>query len=476
MPPVIAPSARAAAPTPASLVKFYEQPLEWHDCGGPECARLDVPLDYANPTGPSISLSVSRTKATGDRVGTLFVDPGGPGGSAADYAKAAVAVVDPAVLAAYDVVGVDPRGVGGSAAVHCLTDAQVDRLAAADTASDSAAAEAEAVAASRLPALGCSKDPVAAHVSTEDAARDLDIARAVVGDPVLNYLGKSYGSMLGITYAQLFPENVGRMVLDGILPPDLDLVAVTKGQAAAFEVAVRDFVTDCLAQQDCPLSGTTDEALAQFRTWLSGLEAHPLSGGDRPLNEALAAYAVLSYLYFPPDDYTSLRGGLYEAMHDKDPTTLLDLLDARTSRGPGGKYLDNSTDAFYAVTCLERPYTGSLNELRSTAAQWAVDYPTFGAGLAWGMLPCANWPATAPRVSHVTATTANPILLVSTTKDPATPYQWGVDMTARIPGARLITRTGVGHTAYGKGAACIDDAVDAYLLRGVLPGAGTSCS
>ena len=476
-PPVVAPSAPASAavPTPTALARFYDQHITWHDCGGPECARIDVPLDYANPTGPTISLSLSRTKATAERVGTLFVNPGGPGGSAADYAKAGPGIVDPAILEIYDVVGVDPRGVGGSAAVECLTDKQIDQLAAADITSDSPAREVEAIAAARLPARGCSKEPVAAHVSTEDAARDLDIARAVVGDPVLNYLGKSYGSMLGITYAQLFPSTVGRMVLDGILPPDLDLIAVTEGQAAAFEVAVRNFVTYCLAQEECSLSGTPDAALGQLRTWLAGLDNQPLQGGDRPLNEALASYAVLSYLYFPPGDYTSLRAGLYSAMHDGDPQPLLDLLDARTSRGPDGKYLDNSTDAFYAVTCLERPYTGTLEEIRSLATQWAVDYPTFGASLAWGLLPCANWPATAPRVTDVGATTANPILLVTTTNDPATPYQWGVDMAARIPGSRLITREGVGHTGYGEGSACIDDAVDAYLISGALPAAGTTC-
>ena len=474
-PAVVAPSTSESVAAPIDLAEYYRQPLVWHDCGGPECARFDVPLDYTDPKAATISLSLSRTKATGTRVGSLFVDPGGPGGSATDYAKAAEAVVDPDVLAAYDVVGMDPRGVGGSAGVHCLTDKQIDLLAATDTTPTDAAAQAKAVSVSRLPGLGCGKDPVALHVSTEDVARDLDIARALVGDPVLNYFGKSYGSMLGITYAQLFPSNVGRMVLDGILPPDLDLVQVTKGQADAFEVSVRDFVSYCVAQTDCPLSGTTDHALGQLRSWLTGLDAHPLMGGDRPLNEALASYAVLSYLYFPPDDYVALRAGLFSAMHDGDPQPLLDLLDARTSRGPGGKYVDNSTDAFYAVTCLERPYTGTIETLRATATEWAKQDPTFGASLAWGMLPCAQWPATASRVDTVTATTANPILLVSTTKDPATPHQWGLDMARRIPGAGLVTRIGSGHTGYGQGSPCVDSAVDAYLLSGALPPADQQC-
>lgn len=473
--PAIPPTTTAAAGVPAGLSRFYSQPLTWHDCGGPECARIDVPLDYAVPAGPTISLSLSRTKATGTAIGTLFVNPGGPGGSAVDYAKAAAAVVDPEVLAAYDVVGVDPRGVGGSAAVHCLTAEENDRLAAADTTPDSPAVEAELIAASRLPGDGCGTQKVAAHISTEDSARDLDVARAVVGDPVLNFLGKSYGTMLGITYAQLFPGNVGRMVLDGVLPPDLDLAAVTKGQADAFEEALGDFVSDCLSQQDCPLSGTTQQALRQLRNWLTQLDAHPLEGGDRPLNEALASYAVLSYLYFPPDDFTSLRSALRAAMTEGDPQPLLDLLDSRTSRGPDGTYQDNSTDAFYAVTCLERPYAGTVDTLRATAREWGAQDPTFGASLAWGMLPCAQWPAVAPRVSNVGATTANPVLVVSTTKDPATPYLWGVDMAARMPGARLVTRVGAGHTGYGQGSACVDAAVDAYLLSGALPPAGTTC-
>ncbi|MEI8260391.1 MAG: alpha/beta hydrolase [Actinomycetes bacterium] len=474
-PAVVVPSTSVSVQAPVDLAEFYRQPLTWHDCGGPECARINVPLDYSDPTAATISISLSRTKATGTPVGSLFVDPGGPGGSATDYAKAAEAILDPDVLAAYDVVGMDPRGVGGSTGVHCLTDKQIDLLAATDTTPADSAAETKAEAVAKLPAVGCGKDPVALHVSTEDVARDLDIVRALVGDPVLNYFGKSYGSMLGITYAQLFPANVGRMVLDGILPPDLDLVEVTKGQADAFEVSVRDFVTYCLAQSDCPLTGTVDQALAQLRAWLTGLDAHPLAGGDRPLNEALASYAVLSYLYFPPDDYVALRAGLFAAMHDGDAQPLLDLLDARTSRGPGGKYIDNSTDAFYAVTCLERPYNGTLDDVRKTAAEWSTTDPTFGSSFAWGMLPCAQWPATAPRVDSVTATTANPILLVSTTMDPATPHQWGLDMAKRIPGARLVTRIGTGHTGYGQGSGCVDTAVDTYLLSGALPPADQRC-
>lgn len=476
--PSSAASATGQTPPDAALARFYDQQVDWKNCGIAECGTFTAPLDYSDPGGPTIDLAIARVKATGDPIGSLFVDPGGPGGSAVDYAKAADAIVTPAVRERYDIVGVDPRGVGQSTPVKCLTDAQTDELLALDGTPDSPAEDTQVSDAAAQVGAECAANasPVYAHVGTPDAARDLDIARALVGDDTLSYLGKSYGSQLGAVYAQLFPARVGRMVIDGILPASLDIVDVTKGQADAFEVAVRDFVADCLTKDDCPLSGSVDEGLTQLRDWLASLDADPLSAGGRELNEALATYAVIANLYFPSYDYPRLRAALAAAMGQANAATMFSILDDRISRGPGGRYLDNSTDAFYAVTCLDRPFTGTIDDVKRYAKEWQATAPTFGESLAWGLLTCKGWPAT--ESDPVTATVAdgsNPILVVSTTKDPATPYQWGELVAGQLADARLLTYDGTGHTAYTQGSSCIDDAVDAYLLRGDLPAEGTVC-
>lgn len=477
---VVTPAVEPSAPATAAsglLADFYNQRVLWKNCGHADCATIKVPLDYNDPTGPTIDIAAARVKATGDKVGTLFVNPGGPGGSAVDYAKAADYIVTAAIREHYDVVGIDPRGVAKSDPVHCSTDAQIDEFMAADGTPDTPAEEQQIIGDSSEMGEHCAANAgaVYAHMGTPDSARDLDIARAVVGDDAFNYLGKSYGTMLGATYAELFPDRVGRMVLDGALPASLDMVTISKDQANAFEVALRDFVTDCLTHDDCPLTGTTDAALQQIRTWLTSLDANPIPAGGRQLNEALATYAVLSYLYFPPDDYDALRPALATAINDGLAGPLLSLLDQRISRGPDGRYLDNSSDAFYAVTCLDRPFEGTIDDVKAYAREWAVTAPTFGAALAWGMLPCKGWPATEDKVTDAKAAGSNPILVVSTRNDPATPYQWGVRMAAELENATLLSWNGFGHTAYFNSSTCIDDAVDAYLLQGTLPAADVLC-
>lgn len=464
----------SAAP---DLSRFYEQQVKWTSCGDADCATIVAPLDYANPEGGTIDLAISRVKATGDRIGSLFVNPGGPGGSAVGYAKSADYIVSPSVREYFDIVGLDPRGVGLSDPVECLTDSQLDELGATDGTPDSAEEEQRVIDASALPGAGCARksDPRFAHVGTVDAARDLDLARALVKDETLTYLGKSYGTMLGATYAELFPDRVGRMVLDGVLPASLDLVEVTKGQADAFEVAVLDFARDCLTHADCPFSGSPDRAVGQLQDWLASLDAAPIPGDDRDLNEPLAAYAVLANLYFPGYDYPRLRAALAAAIERDDPTQVLDILDARISRGPDGRYLDNSTEAFYAVTCLDRPFTGTVDDVKALAEEWKATAPTFGPALAWGLLPCKDWPASSERVTRTVAEGSNPILIVSTRKDPATPYQWGTLLAGELENATLVTYEGVGHTAYGD-SACVDDAVDRYLLKGTVPKKELVCS
>lgn len=464
-------------PTIGNLDRFYDQKVNWQNCGAADCAVIKAPLDYADPDGDTIDLAITRVRATGDAIGSLFVNPGGPGGSAFDYAQAANGVVTPKIRERFDVVGVDPRGVGRSTPAECLSDRQVDAVLAADGTPDSAAEEQEVADTSRMIAETCESNGgrIVGHMSTVESARDLDLARALVKDDVLNYLGKSYGTMLGATYAELFPDRVGRMVLDGVLPPELDLVEVTRGQAEAFEVAIRDFARDCLTHDDCPLSGTTDEAVQQVRDFFQRVESTPLKSGTRELNEALATYAVLSHLYFPASDYPQLRAGLSAAMERDDPAPLFVMLDSRISRTPDGRYTDNSTSSFYAVTCLDRPWSGTIDEVRALAADLQQTAPTFGTYLAWGLLPCNDWPATTSPVTNVTASGSNPILVVSTRKDPATPYQWGELLASRLENAGLLTWEGVGHTAYFDSSSCIDDAVDAYLLKGEMPEDGLVC-
>lgn len=471
-----------AAPAPASLEAFYQQDLQWSGCGGDfECATLSVPSDYDDPAGSGpVAVEVVRLPAAGDdRLGALVVNPGGPGGSGVEYARAARAIVTPEVLSAYDIVGFDPRGVASSDPVDCLTDAELDTLIASDPTPEDAAEAEELVALTGAVGPACQeRSPrITPWMDTRSVARDLDVLRAALGEERLDYLGKSYGTAIGTVYAEQFPGNVGRFVLDGALPVDLSSEEISRGQAAGFEAALERFVADCLPRQDCPLAaGTVADGVAEIRAFLSGLDAAPLpAGAGRELNEALGVTAVLYYLYFPPGDWTLLRQGLDEGFAG-DGSLLLAMLEQRLERNPGsGAYRTNSQEAFYAVTCLDRP-TRSIEQVAQDADTWAEESPTFGPYLAWSDAICAQWPlpaVTEPRA--VAANGAGPILVVSTQHDPATPYQWGVRMAETFADAALVSWNGDGHTAYFNGSACVDDAVDAYLLNGTVPAADPRC-
>lgn len=477
--PIPTPTKSLSASGPmASLDRFYDQEITWKNCGEADCAHVTVPVDYGDPSGDTIDLAVTRVRARNEHaLGSLFVNPGGPGGSAFDYAKAADYVVSGDVRDAYDVVGVDPRGVGKSEPLECMTDEQRDAILASDSTPDSAEDEAELIAVSEVPARECAANAAALtpHMGTVNAARDMDIVRAVVGDPVLNYLGKSYGTSLGAIYAELFPERVGRMVLDGVLPPDLTLAEVSLGQAKGFDEAIADFAADCSTQKDCPFPGDAAAVQRALLAFLHGLEAKPLTSNDRVMNEPVATYVVLSYLYFPPGDYALLRDGL-NALVKGDPELFFGMLDERISRSPDGRYTDNSTDAFYAVSCADNPGDTAVEEVRNLAADWAAQAPVFGESLAWGLLACNGWPTPDEPITEVTAAGSAPILLVSTTHDPATPYAWGQHLADELSNAELLTWDARHHTAYLEGSSCVDQGVDAYLLRGTLPTAGTVCS
>ena len=470
------------APATAALTTYYGQQLRWTPCGNPfQCANLVVPLDYSQPSGATISIAVIRlqTADRAKRLGSLVLNPGGPGGSGVSYARGAEAVVDASVRARYDVVGFDPRGVGASAPVHCLTGKQIDLYTTTDGNPTTPAGVAQQVAVSKMFAAGCATGSPAlyAHVGTVNSARDVDILRAALGDKTLNWLGASYGTFLGATYAGLFPTRVGRMVLDGAVDPTLTNNQLSLGQAKGFDLALRRFVASCDKQSDCPLPKTSVQAgITRIQTLFASLEKKPLpTDGGRPLTSALAMNAVLSYLYFPPDDWNQLRYGLTDALSG-DGATLLSMLDSRQGRAENGQYADNSTDALYAVNALDRPDRPGVAETTASATAWAKVAPVFGAFLAWGQLPYAYWSAPATDTEHrITAPGSPPILVVGTTFDPATPYEWAQSLAKQLSQGVLLTRVGDGHTAYGVGSTCIDKAIDTFLVSGTSPSPGTVC-
>jgi pimeloyl-ACP methyl ester carboxylesterase len=478
-----APLAPLPATIPDALKRYYEQKLVWHDCGsgGFQCTTMKAPLDYGHPVAADdLTLSVTRKRATGpgQRIGSLLVNPGGPGGSAVDYAQIAAARYPAPVRARYDIVGMDPRGVAHSDPVVCLTDRQMDAFTQVDNDPHNQSEINAISAADKRFADGCEQRSakLLPHISTIEAARDMDILRSLLGDARLNYLGKSYGTMLGATYAGLFPSRVGRLVLDGAMDPSLSALEESRTQAEGFETAFQAFARDCAQHTGCPMGQTTDAAGRYIVSFLSNLDAHPLpTGQSRQLGESLGT------------------SGLIEAMYAKQLWPVLRLALAAANRGDGGpllalsdQYYERSSDGSYsnlmyanaAVNCLDLPpATRSTADVEAVLPAFRKASPHLGPDFAWMTLSCASWPVKATgRPMRIEAKGAAPILVVGTTRDPATPYAWARSLASQLSSGHLLTYRGDGHTAYASGNDCIDTAVNLYLLEGRIPPPGKTCS
>ncbi len=469
------------AAIPAALQHYYTQTLSWHSCSdGFQCATMKVPLDYDHPTAGDVSLSMVRHKAAGQgfkRLGSLLINPGGPGGSAVDYAEYAATTYPAVVRDSYDIVGVDPRGVARSTPVTCLTDQQMDAWTATDSTPDTPAEIDGLVAADKTLAQGCEKDSgtLLSHVSTVDSARDMDVARALLGDAKLNYLGKSYGTFLGATYAGLFPTRVGRMVLDGAMNPSLDAQQLNSQQAGGFETAFNAFAADCVKISSCPLGSSTDQASKKIDELFAAWDAHPLSTGtSRKLDEALGTTGVIAAMY-DQEQWPQLRGALTQAEHG-DGSGLLALSDQYYERDASGHY-SNLMYANAAVNCLDLPPAATdPQQVEQQLAAYRKASPHFGTSLAWAGLSCAYWPVKPTGEAHtIPAKGAGPIVVVGTTRDPATPYAWAQGLAAQLDSGTLLSYDGDGHTAYARGSQCIDGAINVYLLSGRAPAKGTMC-
>ena len=442
-----------------------------------------MPFDYAHPAGKRFSLPVLKLAASDParRVGALVVNPGGPGGSGVSYALGARGEFPAALRARFDIVGFDPRGVAGSQpALACMTGPQLDTFLATDDMPSSAAQLAQIVTASKQYAARCEQNSGALlpYVGTENAARDLDVLRAALGQAKLTFLGKSYGTYLGAWYAQLFPHRVRALVLDGAVDPDTPALAGDMIQAQGFQVALKAFTTSCLAAAGCPLGApgsSTEAAEGKLQALIVRANAVPLTsrlGNGQVANGAMLLNGVAAALYsraFWPD----LKTGLADAVRG-DGSVLLQLADLLLERNPDGTYA-NLVDADTAISCLDRPFPRSLAPWRAAARQAAQAAPLFGAPIVWGNLTCAYWPVKSSPLPVIRAAGAPPILVVGTLRDPATPYRWAQALSSDLSSGVLLGWNGDGHTAYGEGSSCVDTIVNGYFVSLAVPRSGMVC-
>ncbi|GAB4100959.1 alpha/beta hydrolase [Sinomonas halotolerans] len=473
------PDPKATEGAPKGLEEFYTQSVDWAACESSfECAKVTVPVDYDAPEGETIEIALIRTKGSGS-AGSLLVNPGGPGVSGYDMVKDSVtAMIPEKVRDAYTVVGFDPRGVKRSAPVTCLDAKGRDRMRATtvDPSTDAGLEKAFALQREVIDACVANTGPVLAHTDTESSARDMDVIRAAaLGDTQLDYLGYSYGTFLGSAYAGLFPDRVGRFVLDGAMDPALDDRDIVLGQAKAFEAAIHSYARSCLEKSDCPLSGSEEEAVGQIRELLAAVKERPLpTVGARTVNSIDFVNGFILPLY-NDRNWPALTQALAGALRG-DGTTMLRLADIAADREGDGTYSSNSTYAFTAYNCLDYSNDADPAAMRAEAEDLMAASPTLGEFFAYSDVSCRDWPVKpvrTPAPAHYEGEST--IVVVGTTGDPATPVEWAGALRGQLGNAALLTWEGEGHTAYGRGSECIDDAVDAYLIDGTVPKDGLRC-
>ncbi|MEU1286389.1 alpha/beta hydrolase [Kitasatospora sp. NPDC005856] len=473
------------------------QQLDWHACSAPsdaqgtgtapagdewQCATLKAPLDHGKPDGATIDLALIRSRAKDEqhRIGSLLFNFGGPGASGVATLPALAASYS-SLNSRYDLVSFDPRGVGASAGVACLDDRAMD----AATAADGTPETPEAVKvlddgnARFVAACEHNSGAVLPFVDTESAARDMDLMRQALGDEKLSYFGISYGTQLGGVYAHLFPQQVGRVVLDSVVDPTKDPQQSALGQAQGFQLALGDFMKACAAQAGaaCPTGSGGDDGTAKVAALVEKLARSPLpTKQGRQLTESLAVTGIAGALY-SQETWPVLATGLTEAMELGTGDTLLQLADALNGRDAQGHY-SNLNAANRAISCVDARQRYSDQDVQQQLPQFRAASPVFGSFTAWGLTGCTGWPVPG-KAAHpeVSAPGAAPVLVVGTTGDPATPVEGARTMAQQLGAGVGVTVTlqGEGHGGYNTGNPCLKQTVDAYLLDGTVPADGTTC-
>ena len=501
----------SSAPASATPTETPVTPIEWTDCNEPiqkliaaqpgsdrdltfSCGRTEVPINYDEPGGDKLPLFLIRAVMAGqtDRIGSLMINPGGPGASGADAALGLALSLPVEVLQRFDLVGFDPRGVGLSTPVECIPDELKEEIVAAEPRPTSAEQLDEAFALTQEVADGCAEEYDGASLgtfNTVDTARDMDQLREAVGDEQLNFLGYSYGTTLGSTYAELFPDKVRAMVLDAAVDPDTDELTHAEESAAAFEAGFDAFAANCVGLiAGCPLGAEP----RQFVEALLGQAAQtpipssepvaapePAAGTETPAAPAEPRQAT------PGVVMTAIQAALYDtkswpqlaqallAAQQGDSAGLFSLADTYSGRLEDGTY-SNLVDANLAVNCADSEETFSEDEIRELVAEWSAKYPLFGAGSATSLYTCSVWEAERTPVPERDAEGSAPILVVGNSGDPVTPLPGAVDLAEQLESGVLLTWQGQGHTAYPK-TDCVTAAVNAYLIDLVVPLDGLTC-
>lgn len=471
-------------------------PVGWSACTeseleGFDCATYEVPLDYDHPNGPTTTIALSRRPA-GDqahKLGTIFVNPGGPGGAGRGMVRAAAAIVQPEVLARFDVVGFDPRGIGASDPIQCFaTDEEAEALLARMTGVPVTKAQIrDTLAANREYTEGCKRNagPLLTHMSTLNVAKDLDRLRQAVGDKGLTYIGYSYGTMIGATYVNLFPAKVRAVIIDGNVDPDQRANRRLQNKferAGGFEIALAGFFRECdkAGTSACALAGNSEAKFNRLRERFRQGPATSPTYGEVNLDDliGLVSGSMYDVASFPETAqilqivYSELFGGPSALRATPAPP----MPAAPPARGGStDAYGYTSNDAFYAVNCADAPLPRDPKLYPGIANVFEKANPTFGRGEAFSEVGCANWPKVSERYAGPwNKRTANTVLVVNGTYDPATRYDFGKRMTRELGNARLLTLDGFGHTS--SYSACVQDWYTKYLLAGQLPPAGTRCA
>ncbi|WP_221586363.1 alpha/beta hydrolase [Microbacterium sp. G2-8] len=470
---------------PEELLPYYGQILEWGSCDEPltsepvECATVTAPLDWSAPQSGDIELSISRpADRPDDPRGSLLVNPGGPGASGVDMLHSSLEYggFGEPLLDTFDVVGFDPRGVARSTPVTCLDaqgmDAYLYGVPEGERGSSEWEKSQEDSAQTFAEACESNTGEELEFITTEQAARDMDLLRALLGDTALDYLGYSYGTYLGATYAELFPDKVGRFVLDGALDPSVSGGEVGRVQVIAFEQSLRAYLQTCLDGSSCPFRGSVDQAMDEVASLLAALDRRPLAAPDgRELGGDTMMTAVVAALY-SEENWPYLTEAFAGAL-EGDPTPALFLADFYNGREQG-VYTSNSTEAFNAYNCMDYP--------TESDAQWERDKEILQkeAPVTWkymmGADVCEFWPyPPSGEREAIAADGAPPIVVIGTTGDPATPFAWAESLADQLSSGVLVAKEGEGHTAYQTGSSCIDDAVEGYLVEGTVPEDGLAC-